>query len=140
MDGLLSNTGLPNVSLQPTYGFPLQTPTNNGARNRDLSTSPTATTSAAKGTRKRKLPSFGESGQSPESGEDDEEGDGSLQRNGSSRKSRPSGTKRACNQCRQQKVSERYPIAVYVIVMYLFPYHRPELFNPQNTDIGPAEM
>lgn len=37
---------------------------------------------------------------------DDAEGelDDGLQRNGSARKSRPAGTKRACNQCRQQKV------------------------------------
>jgi hypothetical protein len=41
---------------------------------------------------------------------DDDLDDDAL-RNGSARKSRPAGTKRACNQCRQQKVCPRIATA-----------------------------
>jgi hypothetical protein len=51
--------------------------------------------------KRRKLSAYNDDVKADE--EDDDLDDG-LQRNGSARKSRPAGTKRACNQCRQQKV------------------------------------
>ena len=86
----------------PGYGFPIP---------RNSSSSPTGN-SVPKGTKKRKLSSFADHAQSQDSDEDEQGEDNGLQRNGSARKSRSSGTKRACNQCRQQKVGFYYPAAV----------------------------
>lgn len=80
----------------PPYGYALQTPG---------STTPPSIPRAS--TKKRKLSSFADPTLDYEGGDGDDL-DGSangLTRNGSNRKSRQNGTKRACNQCRQQKVS-----------------------------------
>jgi hypothetical protein len=79
----------PNSQLPP-YGFPDQ---------HDADVGTTTPPSAGK-SKRRKLSAYNDGLIG-----DDAEGDldDSLQRNGS-RKSRPAGTKRACNQCRQQKV------------------------------------
>jgi hypothetical protein len=81
----------------PPYGYALQTPGHGG------SSTPPSIPKAS--TKKRKLSSFGDPGLEYE-GLDDHDGSANgLTRNGSNRKSRQNGTKRACNQCRQQKVS-----------------------------------
>jgi hypothetical protein len=96
----------PTPSL-PTYGFP---PTSTQAR----SSSSPISNSLPKGTKKRKLSSYPNPDLSQDSEDDDDKGDsGGAARNGSSRKARPSGTKRACNQCRQQKVSNTAMSCLY---------------------------
>ncbi|KAF2418010.1 hypothetical protein EJ08DRAFT_599795 [Tothia fuscella] len=107
MDNLLSSTGLPQVSLGTTYGFPVHAQLNNSARAKPTSSSPTNEHNhnhVGKGTRKRKISSFTDPALSPESEEDDEQGGEHRNGGGSARKHRPTGTKRACNQCRQQKL------------------------------------
>jgi hypothetical protein len=98
----------PTPSL-PTYGFP---PSSIHARS---SSSPLGN-SLPKGTKKRKLSSYANPQLSQDSDDDDDKLDDSgAPRNGSSRKARPSGTKRACNQCRQQKVSHTAMSCIYYL-------------------------
>lgn len=78
----------------PPYGYPVQPP------NSDLQSGPVTPPSVPKASKRRKLSIYPEE----QLEQEEEEFDG-LHRNGSSsRKNRPAGTKRACNQCRQQKV------------------------------------
>ncbi|KIW00703.1 uncharacterized protein PV09_07689 [Verruconis gallopava] len=79
----------------PPYGFPDQLQ----VTQEDVGTGTPPNVPKSK---RRKLSAFNEGVK----GLDDAEGeaDNALQRNGSARKSRPAGTKRACNQCRQQKL------------------------------------
>lgn len=90
----------------PPYGYALQTP---GRQLDHQSTTPPSI--PRQSTKKRKLGSFDEQAQALDyEGQDDHEGSvNGLIRNGSNRKSRQNGTKRACNQCRQQKVSYSHP-------------------------------
>jgi hypothetical protein len=79
----------------PPYGFPDQLPV---AQAEDVGAT---TPPSVPKSKRRKLSAYNDAVKG-----DDEDGelDDGLQRNGSARKSRPAGTKRACNQCRQQKV------------------------------------
>ena len=79
----------------PPYGFPDQLQV---AHDDDVGTTTPPSNPKSK---RRKLSEYNDGMKG-----DDEDGDldDGLQRNGSTRKSRPAGTKRACNQCRQQKV------------------------------------
>jgi hypothetical protein len=85
----------------PPYGYALQTPQHGG------SSTPPSIPKAS--TKKRKLSSYDDPALEYD-GMDDHEGSANgMTRNGSNRKSRQNGTKRACNQCRQQKVSHSLP-------------------------------
>lgn len=79
----------------PPYGFADQLQV---GQDDDVGTTTPPTTQKSK---RRKLSEYNDGLMN-----DDAEGelDDGMQRNGSGRKSRPAGTKRACNQCRQQKV------------------------------------
>ncbi|QDS69990.1 hypothetical protein FKW77_003244 [Venturia effusa] len=83
----------------PPYGYALQTP---GRQLDQRSTTPPSI--PRQSTKKRKLDSFGDSALDYEGQDDHDGGANGMMRNGSNRKSRPNGTKRACNQCRQQKL------------------------------------
>jgi hypothetical protein len=93
--------------LSVPYGFPVQASSQHHHLRNGSSSPIQHSIAKASAGKKRKLSSFAlaEQGHSPDSEDDDQQDElNGLQRNGSTRKSRPSGTKRACNQCRQQKV------------------------------------
>lgn len=77
----------PPPSLPP-YGFPVQPPEHQGH-------GPATPPSVPKASKRRKLSTY-------DAAKADAEDDDDV--NGSGRKNRTAGTKRACNQCRQQKV------------------------------------
>jgi hypothetical protein len=104
MDGaslLANSTADINVFQSPPpqlapYGFPDPL---HAAHSDDVGTT---TPPSVPKSKRRKLSAYNNDIVKPDDLDDDL--DDSLNHNGSARKSRPAGTKRACNQCRQQKV------------------------------------
>jgi hypothetical protein len=91
-DSLVFQSPAPQL---PPYGFPDQLDIGQGEEVGAI-TPPSAPKS-----KRRKLSAYNGAVKQTE---DDGDLDDDVHHNGSGRKSRPVGTKRACNQCRQQKV------------------------------------